>query len=45
MGRHKKEHKKQHSIQCHPKVIKDVRKYADEKSEEQFNKDKKENKL
>lgn len=28
--------KKTFPVRCHPKVIKDVRKYAKEKSEEQF---------
>ncbi len=31
--------KKTFPVRCHPKVIKDVRKYAKEKSEEQFKKD------
>ena len=31
--------KKTYPVRCHHKVIKDVRKYAKEKSEEQFKKD------
>ena len=30
---------KRYPVICHPKVIKDVRKYAQEKSEEQLKKD------
>lgn len=40
MGR-KKLTNERYQIRCHPKVIKDVRKYAKEKSEEYLNESKK----
>ena len=39
MGRNKLTNQR-YTVRCHPKVIKDVRKYAKEKSEEQLKKDK-----